>query len=93
LNASLEVDLLPSPRRHRRGALNLTIRLNPLPTRHGDTASKDTISRIADEVVGEMAEWRKPAVGAGPSGDVHQLEAPEAVLEHFLAHVDRVGRA
>ena len=41
---------------------------------YGAKVSKDTISRITEKVVEEMAEWRQPAAGSGLSGAVHRRD-------------------
>jgi len=41
---------------------------------YGATVSKDTISRITDKVVGEMAEWCNRPLERGVSGGVHRSD-------------------
>jgi putative transposase len=42
---------------------------------YGATVSKDTISRITDKVIGEMAEWcNRPLEPRGVSGGVHRCD-------------------
>ena len=41
---------------------------------YGASVSKETITRITDKVMEEMADWQQPAAGRGLRGDLHRRD-------------------